>query len=270
MKPNFLKTHWREIISRASLPLLTLGAMYGVYSFSALFVPELVAVIIAGAFELVYVGLAIATDLDDKQRQKAKWISLGAVAVSVSYNWAAGILHTTPGLFGQLDSFAHWILAGLHGAPLAVLAYLVADLLLHSNTGQNIRTALQSALEQVQLLRSELQATELEKSELLSRSNLLQSNNNELQEVIRNGKAHNNKLLEELQGLQQSYNQLQSHNNTLQKDHETVLANFEKLQSRRDVSQETIQELQRLGSRLQKREINIDGFRAEVSRLLEV
>lgn len=256
IETNFLKTHWREIISRASLPLLTLGAMYGVYSFSVLFVPDLVAIVIAGAFELVYVGLAIATDLDDKQRQKAKWISLGAVAVSVSYNWAAGILHTTPGLFGQLDSFAHWILAGLHGAPLAVLAYLVADLLLHSNTGQNIRTALQSALEKVQLLQAELQSTELEKSELLSRSNSLQSNNNELQEIIRNGKAHNNKLLEELQELRQSNNQLQSHNNTLQ--------------SRAGVSQETIQELQRLGSRLQKREINIDGFRAEVSRLLEV
>lgn len=242
IETNFLKTHWREIISRASLPLLTLGAMYGVYSFSALFVPEVVAVIIAGAFELVYVGLAIATDLDDKQRQKAKWISLGAVAVSVSYNWAAGILHTTPGLFGQLDSFAHWILAGLHGAPLAVLAYLVADLLLHSNTGQNIRTALQSALEKVQLLQAELQSTELEKSELLSRSNFLQADNNSLL-------LHSSKLQSELQ-------ELQSHNNTLQ--------------SVTKVSQETIQELQRLGSRLQKREINIDGFRAEVSRLLEV
>lgn len=253
MKTNFLKTHWREIISRASLPLLTLGAMYGVYSFSALFVPDLVAIVIAGAFELVYVGLAIATDLDDKQRQKAKWISLGAVAVSVSYNWAAGILHTTPGLFGQLDSFAHWILAGLHGAPLAVLAYLVADLLLHSNTGQNIRTALQSALEQVQLLRSELQSVELEKSELLSRSNSLQSNNNELLEE--------SKQLERL--IQEGNNeigQLRTDNHKLQIQ----------LHSLAKVSQETIQELQRLGSRLQKREINIDGFRAEVSRLLEV
>lgn len=263
IETNFLKTHWREIISRASLPLLTLGAMYGVYSFSALFVPELVAVIIAGAFELVYVGLAIATDLDDKQRQKAKWISLGAMAVSVSYNWAAGILHTTPGLFGQLDSFAHWILAGLHGAPLAVLAYLVADLLLHSNTGQNIRTALQSALEKVQLLQAELQSGSKAFEELQTYNIQLQKDHAGLQ-------SHNNELLRELQELQQSHNQLQSHNNTLRLDHETVLANFEKLQSRRDVSQETIQELQRLGSRLQKREINIDGFRAEVSRLLEV
>lgn len=269
MKTNFLKTHWREIISRASLPLLTLGAMYGVYSFSALFVPELVAVIIAGAFELVYVGLAIATDLDDKQRQKAKWISLGAVAVSVSYNWAAGILHTTPGLFGQLDSFAHWILAGLHGAPLAVLAYLVADLLLHSNTGQNIRTALQSALEKVQLLQTELQSIEVGKVELQNLANFLQSNNDELHK--------NNKALQlELQGLRQS-------NNQLQLDNKDVLANYEgllndnkslaqELQSRRGVSQETIQELQRLGSRLQKREkgFGINEFRAEIARLLEV
>jgi len=48
---------WRELVSRAALPMLALAASYGVYSFALLFVPQWVAITQAAAFELRHVAL---------------------------------------------------------------------------------------------------------------------------------------------------------------------------------------------------------------------
>lgn len=128
----FLFLPWRIVLARAPLPMLALAASYGVYSFASLFVPWWVAVIQASAFELTYVGLAVARDLSDDQRKRATNISIGAVATSIVYNTLAGLFYRQPDLLGWLDGWGWFVLALLHGAPLAWVAYLVADLLLHT------------------------------------------------------------------------------------------------------------------------------------------
>ena len=123
---------WRDLLARLPLPMLALAASYGVYSFALLFVPPWIAVVQAMAFELVYIGLAVV-NLPAEQRRRAQAISIGAVVVSVAYNTLDGLFHRRPGLLAAPDLWLDVALSLLHGVPLAVLAYLVADLLLHHN-----------------------------------------------------------------------------------------------------------------------------------------
>lgn len=123
--------NWRDVLARLPLPMLALAASYGVYSFALLFVPEWVAVVQAAAFELTYVGLAVTQGLGEQQRKRATGISIGAVAASIIYNTLAGWFQAQPQLLTHASALAWLCLAVLHGAPLAWVAYLVADLLLH-------------------------------------------------------------------------------------------------------------------------------------------
>ena len=120
----------RAFFAAAPLPMLALAASYGVYSFNILFVPQWVALVSAAAYELTYVGLAVLHVQND-QRIRARWISLGAVVVSIAYNTLAGLFHREPALLDGAPLWANVALALLHGAPLAWVAFLVADLLLH-------------------------------------------------------------------------------------------------------------------------------------------
>jgi hypothetical protein len=123
---------WRDVLARLPLPMLALAASYGVFRFASMFVPVWVAIIQAAAFELVYIGLAVVR-LDEKQQKRARAISLGAVIVSMAYNSLDGLFHRRPALLIDPPLWADVVLSLLHGVPLAALAYLVADLLLHSN-----------------------------------------------------------------------------------------------------------------------------------------
>lgn len=123
---------WRGVLARLPLPMLALAASYGVYSFALLFVPNWVAIVQAAAFELTYVGLAVTQGMDGAQRTRATGISIGAVVASIIYNTLAGWFHAQPQLLASAGAEAWLCLAVLHGAPLAWVAYLVADLLLHS------------------------------------------------------------------------------------------------------------------------------------------
>lgn len=118
------------LLPRLPLPMLALAASYGVYQFALLFVPHWVAIVQASAFEVTYIGLAIMEAGRAEQRKRATAISVGAVVVSVLYNSLAGFFHRN-GL-GSLSLAGEIALAALHGAPLAIVAYLVADLLLHN------------------------------------------------------------------------------------------------------------------------------------------
>src|SRR6185369_91419 len=126
--------HWRLLLSRAPLPMLALAASYGVYSYALLFVPLWVAIVQACAFECTYIGLAVTQDLSDATRRRATWISIGAVAASIIYNTLSAWFYRQPQLLEQASAIAWLALALLHGAPLAWVAYLVSDLLLHSAT----------------------------------------------------------------------------------------------------------------------------------------
>lgn len=123
---------WRDVVARLPLPMLALAASYGVYRFAAMFVPEWVAIVQAAAFELVYIGLAVVKLSPDQQR-RAQAISIGAVVVSMIYNSLDGLFHLRPALLDAPPLWLHVSLALLHGIPLALLAYLVADLLLHQS-----------------------------------------------------------------------------------------------------------------------------------------
>ena len=145
----------RAFFAAAPLPMLALAASYGVYSFNVLFVPQWVALVSAAAYELTYVGLAVLHVQND-QRIRARWISLGAVVVSVSYNTLAGLFHREPALLEAAPLWANVVLSLLHGAPLAWLAFLVADLLLH-----RVPDAAQRAAPDVAQLRHALNQAEM-------------------------------------------------------------------------------------------------------------
>lgn len=121
---------WRDLVARLPLPMLALAASYGVFRFASMFVPTWVAIVQAAAFELVYIGLAVVR-LSDGQRRRAIAISVGAVVVSMIYNTLDGLFHLRPSLLVDSPLWLHIVLSILHGVPLALLAYLVSDLLLH-------------------------------------------------------------------------------------------------------------------------------------------
>ena len=133
MKPTLLR-YWRPFFAGLPLPMLALAASFGVYSFALLFVPGWVAITQAAAFELTYIGLAVQHTLSAPQRGRARRISLGAVATSIIYNTLSGWFHRQPDLLTAAPPLAWLALAFLHGAPLAWVAYLVSDLLLHQHS----------------------------------------------------------------------------------------------------------------------------------------
>lgn len=140
-----LLTHWRTILATLPLPTLALAASYGVFEFAALFVPRWVALAQATSFELVYIGLAVL-QVGAEQRRRATLISGGAVFVSVIYNSLAGLFHRVPSLLAGLPLWSEALLAVLHGLPLALVAYLVADLLLHQDAHSQRALMPQNAL----------------------------------------------------------------------------------------------------------------------------
>lgn len=127
-----IQQYWRIVLAHLPLPMLALAASYGVYTFNLLFVPEWVAITSAAAFELTYIGLAVTT-LHASNTTRATMISASAVAVSIIYNSLAALFHRAPYLL-ELGLWMDIPLAILHGLPLALVAYFVADLLLHSKS----------------------------------------------------------------------------------------------------------------------------------------
>ncbi len=125
------KSDFLKVLQVLPLPMLGLAASYGVYFFASQFVPYPVAIIEAAAFELTYIGLASMTGLSPSLRTYARIVSIGAVIVSVIYNTIAGAIHQDSTIIQDLSAFWFWLIAVLHGAPLAILAYFVADLIFH-------------------------------------------------------------------------------------------------------------------------------------------
>lgn len=120
-----------KIIPFLPLPMLGLAASYGVYFFAINFVPFPFALIEASAFEFVYIGLACLPRLDKKLRKRALLISLGAVLISAAYNTMAAAIHMDACLLQDLKPAYFWGISLLHGVPLAVLSFGMADLIIH-------------------------------------------------------------------------------------------------------------------------------------------
>lgn len=131
-------SRWRAILARLPLPMLALAASYGVFSFALLYAPLWVAIVQAAAFEVTYIGLAVTIGLSADERKRATAISVGAVVVSIVYNTLAGLFHRNPEWLHTLPWYGEIIGAFLHGAPLALVAFLVADLLLHTRSDRQL------------------------------------------------------------------------------------------------------------------------------------
>lgn len=129
------QTKWFRVFSALPLVMLGISASYGVFHFATHFIPVWVAVVEAMAFEATYIRLGLISALNEKEKDLATRVSLGAVAVSVLYNTIAGAMVVYPELLVDLTptgggwwSFLFWVVCSLHGAPLAVLAYNVSKL----------------------------------------------------------------------------------------------------------------------------------------------
>jgi hypothetical protein len=120
----------QKYITLLPISLLALSASYGIYSFSLLFVPWYIAGITALAFELTYCTLVFIDST------KAKPVSIMAVIVSVLWNVGHSMFVLFPASVEMVYNslLLSFILAAIHGIPLATLAYLVADVSLHSET----------------------------------------------------------------------------------------------------------------------------------------
>lgn len=128
---KFIARNWRGFLARLPLPMLGLAASYGVYRFALLFVPGWVAIVTASSFEFVYIGLAVYDKFGERERKSALYVSLAAVVTSILYNVLDGFFHRRPDLLAGLPWFADLMLSVVHGAPLAVLAFLVSRLVMH-------------------------------------------------------------------------------------------------------------------------------------------
>lgn len=129
-KSKFTKSKLLQILP---LPMYGLAASYGVYYFAALEVPNFVAIAEAAAFELTFIGLATIQNLSENQKKQASLVSIAAVAVSLIYNALTYAHLMDKEIFDNLSTFFFWALAFIHGAPLPVLGYFVANLIFHQN-----------------------------------------------------------------------------------------------------------------------------------------
>lgn len=140
--------NWREVIANTPAPALGIASSYGVYAFNERFVPSLVAVVMAFAYETTYIGIAALTDLDDAQSKRGAHIALSAAWISFVQNTIAALFFSMP----ELDErIAVWTFTGelrlklafsaLHGAQVWV-AYHAARLILQRR-GQTITIAKQ-------------------------------------------------------------------------------------------------------------------------------
>jgi predicted PurR-regulated permease PerM len=118
----------QKYITLLPIALLALSASYGIYSFSLLFVPWYIAGITALAFELTYCTLVFIDS------SKARPVSIMAVIVSVLWNVGHSLFVLYPASLDIVHSslWFSFTLSAIHGIPLATLAYLVADVSLHS------------------------------------------------------------------------------------------------------------------------------------------
>jgi hypothetical protein len=122
---------WADYLALAPLPILGLVASYGVFSFAAMFVPMGMAVVEAVSFEAIYIALAAIQGLNDAQQERAKKVSIGALIVSALYGSLAAVFHLSPVIRETMPLAGEISMAVLHGVPVPLLAYHMANLLLH-------------------------------------------------------------------------------------------------------------------------------------------
>lgn len=126
---------WRIVLAMLPTPMLGFASSYGVYAFNSYFVPGWVAIAMAAAYELTYVGLASYTALNTKQKTIGLLISRDAAWISFAQNGLVGLAHIQPSVmgysnWGALALIVNVPLAALHAAQVWI-AYRTANFTLH-------------------------------------------------------------------------------------------------------------------------------------------
>jgi hypothetical protein len=126
---------WKLILSNTPLAMLGLAASFGVGAFESLVYPLLVAVVVAAAFESVYLGAIFFSR--NKKSKLFLWTVGAAVSCGVIYNvlYSASVGDDLAWKGGW-----QWVLYALHGAPLSIVAFLYASLM-HFGSDANPQTA---------------------------------------------------------------------------------------------------------------------------------
>lgn len=128
---------WRRILPLLPTPALAIASSYGVYAFNRMFVPVWVAVAMAAAYELVYIGFAAMTSISAEARAFGRRIAQAAAGISFLQNLIAALLHALPEVRAVIaDLSMAWqigvwaLLAALHAVQVFV-AYFSAEMTLH-------------------------------------------------------------------------------------------------------------------------------------------
>lgn len=129
--------NWRRIFASLPTPTLGIASSYGVYAFNQMFAPKWVAVVMAAAYEITYIGIAALDILDDAQRERGMWIARSAASISFVQNALAGLFFFLPELEPRIRGWDFEprlrliaLLAILHAAQVWI-AYNAANLTLH-------------------------------------------------------------------------------------------------------------------------------------------
>lgn len=132
---------FRWLLPRLAIVVTSIPAASGVYNFFLFWFSGWIAFAAAASLELTYISLA-AVEVEPGQEGRAKWISVGAAAASVSINSVVGFFQLS-GWINETGKFTfvpltystvvgNALLSLLHAIPLVALAWFVSDLLLHA------------------------------------------------------------------------------------------------------------------------------------------
>lgn len=140
---RYLRLPWRAVLAMLPTPMLGFASSYGVYAFNTHFAPPWVAIIMAAAYEVTYVGIAAFANLSTSQVDKGNKIARDAAVISFAQNALAGLVYIQPSVRGY-EAWGAWSLlvnlplAALHAAQVWI-AYRAANFTLHkSSTAEKI------------------------------------------------------------------------------------------------------------------------------------
>jgi hypothetical protein len=183
----------QKYITLLPISLLALSASYGIYSFSLLFVPWYIAGITALAFEMTYISLVFIDST------KAKPVSIMAVIVSVLWNVGHSMFVLYPASVEMVYNslLMSFILAAIHGIPLATLAYLVADVSLHSEmkkeTGETYSGDYLTEME------TDMETSEMDIEQNITLDEDVSQLGNRYEQVITEGLTRNEKIIQDIE-----------------------------------------------------------------------
>lgn len=135
---RYMRLPWRAVLAMLPTPMLGFASSYGVYAFNLHFAPAWVAIIMAAAYEVTYVGIAALSALSTSQVAKGDKIARDAAIISFCQNALAGLVFIQPSImayskWGAAALFVNVPLAMLHAAQVWI-AYRAANFTLHKSS----------------------------------------------------------------------------------------------------------------------------------------